>query len=76
MKKIIALILALLFCLPACAEITSEGSKIPSLLDDEVTAFAFHQKLDGFAEAEECIVRALRQGPLHRGAEGVGEGGG
>lgn len=58
MKKIIALILALLFCLPACAEITSEGSKIPSLLDDEVTAFAFHQKLDGFAEAEECIVRA------------------
>ena len=53
MKKIIALILALLFCLPACAEITSEGSKIPSLLDDEVTAFAFHQKLDGFAEAED-----------------------
>lgn len=57
MKKIIALVLVLLLCLPACAENPSEERKITSLLDDEVAVFAFQQKLEGFIEVQECIIR-------------------
>ncbi|MBP3647531.1 MAG: hypothetical protein J6K55_14030 [Clostridia bacterium] len=59
MKKLIVLILTLLFCLPACAEpLLQEEHILTSPFADEIASFGFEQKLEGFVEPGDCVVRA------------------